>query len=91
MKRYDNLDETGKELNRVTARLTEAKLHALEYAIRPVSDTVRPVRLSTCDQDQLTRIEHDIWLAARLLDGYEFARTTKEPLKLHRNVTQFEK
>jgi hypothetical protein len=90
-KPYTELPESGKELNRVTARLTEAKLHALRYAIRPASPTAKAVNLSPSDLDRLTRIEHDIWLAARLLDGYEFAGTTNEELKLHKNVERFEK
>ena len=41
------------------------------------------------NRERLIRIEHDIWLREKLLNGYEWNAETKDHLRLHRDVAPF--
>ena len=93
LKSYDLLDDEAKELNRMPARLTHAKLYEVGYRIvaRPLSRSsrVKMVRIPGAVKRRLMTIEHDIWLRDHLLRGYESAEKTIEALKLHRDIAVF--
>jgi hypothetical protein len=40
--------------------------------------------------EELAKIEHDIWLRDRLLEGYEWAETSNPQLRQHSDVAPFE-
>jgi hypothetical protein len=91
---YADLSEPEKEKNRLPARLTQAKLADVGYRIRQQSETgptaVGVPAFSPAEYDKLMRIEHDIWLRDYLLNGYEWAKESKDELRLHRDVAPFD-
>ncbi|HVS02737.1 MAG TPA: RyR domain-containing protein [Thermoanaerobaculia bacterium] len=88
---YGELDEAGKEGNRLTARLTHAKLHSVGLAVAPRRDGRGGRReLTPAEVERLARIEHDIWLRDRLLQGYEWSASSDDRLQLHRDVVPFD-
>lgn len=90
---YEELSESEKEKNRLPARLTQAMLNDVGYRIvrRRKDDQPGPPRFTDKEYEKLLRIEHDIWLREYLINGYEWAETTKDHLRLHRDVAPFEK
>lgn len=94
LKPYPELSEEEKEKNRITARLTNAKLLDIGYRIerfRP--DALRPSAdqgFTEEERSRLMEIEHDIWLRDRLLQGYQYAPVTNDALRLHRDVVGFD-
>ncbi|MBL7222393.1 MAG: AAA family ATPase [Candidatus Brocadiae bacterium] len=93
LKPYAELDEEGKEGNRRTARVTQAKLLDVGYTIRPrrTSSKKPPPKITKTVRDRLVRIEHDVWLRDHLLRGYDYAPNTNEDLLLHRDVCPFDR
>ncbi|HEV8600558.1 MAG TPA: RyR domain-containing protein [Gemmatimonadales bacterium] len=91
---YAELSEPEKERNRVTARLTNAKLLAIGYRIAKfTSEDQRVLPELGFTQEERTRlmeIEHDIWLREHLLRGYGWARSTNDALRLHRALVPFQ-
>ncbi len=92
---YEKLSEPEKEKNRLPARLTQAKLADAGYRIvrrrRDDQASSSPPRFTDEEYEKLLRIEHDIWLREYLINGYEWAETTKDHLRLHRDIVPFEK
>ncbi len=75
LKAYGELDESERENNRLTARLTQAKLHEIGYQIVRsgkglTESSMKNVFTRNCEK--LMEIEHDIWLQNRLLRGFEW-------------------
>ena len=90
---YDKLSEPGKEGNRTTARRTPAKLHEIGYEIRRINEIEKKDIVKKFPEDrfnQLVKIEHDIWLREKLIQGYAYAEKTNDDLRLHRCVERFE-
>jgi len=102
LKHYSELDEMGKEGNRLTARLTLAKLHQAGLKLiratpGPGGDQAPDASHAGCrqapadlDRETMACIEHDIWLRDHLMGGYTFCKKTDDDLRLHRNVAKFE-
>ena len=92
---YHQLKESDRERNRTTARMTIAKLNCNGYRIiQPEPGRRKSLVSAAVDSDnrkKLMKLEHEIWLRAHLLNGYQFADVTNEDLRLHRDVTSFEK
>ena len=93
LRAYGELPDVEKERHRLSARLAVARLNALNYKIVP--------RASAEEQDgqwafreeelaRLMRMEHDVWLRERLLEGFEGAAETNERLRLHRLIMRFD-
>ena len=100
MRPFKDLPEPEKERNRLTARVTHAKLLDVGFRIVQQSNDKVDNRngqgyVSRHEYNkqlpQLREIEHDIWLRNHLLKGYDWAARTNEDLLLHRDVTVFEK
>lgn len=90
---YTELSEREKDSSRLTARVTQAKLATVGYHIQRPKRNRRSSRMPQFSRralDQLTRIEHDVWLRDHLLKGYEWAESTNKGLRLHRDVTSFD-
>ena len=88
---YQKLNESDKENNRITARLTQAKLLEVGLQIERQQGQGKAPDLSLLDAhlDHLMRIEHDIWMRDHLLQGYEYSDVTNDALKLHKCVKKF--
>lgn len=99
LKPYAELDEAGRENNRLTARLTQAKLREIGYRIvrrgQGLSEaSMKSVFTRNCEK--LMEIEHDIWLQNRLLRGFEWTgglgdEELEQQLFLNRYVEPFNK
>jgi hypothetical protein len=90
---YAELEEAGKERNRLTARLTQAKLHELGYRIverRVAASPGEPPKFTDEERERLTGMEHDIWLRDRLLAGWSWSEETNEDLRLHPDIAPYE-
>ena len=96
---FDKLPEFAKEGNRLTARVTHAKLLDVGFrVVRRQSVQGNPDGQNYISKEEyeqqlpkLMRIEHDIWLRDHLLKGYDWTAVTNEQLLLHRDVTVFER
>jgi hypothetical protein len=90
---YDSLRESWKEDNRKTARLARAKIDEVRYRIVPrlktASEPDKHPKIPKSIQDNLAKIEHDIWLRDHLLDGYEYAPVSNDRLRLHKAIAVF--
>lgn len=93
LEEYHKLDENGKEGNRLTARVTQAKLKQVGLEIIAPIGGSKTFSIGPFDvnKDHLMRVEHDIWMRDHLLQGYEFSEETVDALKLHRCVARFDK
>lgn len=94
LRSWNELSEAQKELNRLPARLTQAKLLEVGYRITRVapgaSGPSTVTEFSPAERATLVRIEHDIWMRDRLLRGYAAAAVTNERLRLHRDIIPFD-
>jgi len=97
---FKDLPESEKERNRLTARVTHAKLLEVGFRIVQQSNGKGDNRngqgyVSRHEYNEqlpkLREIEHDIWLRNHLLKGFDWAASTNEDLLVHRDVTVFEK
>jgi len=93
MTEYPKLQEPDKERNRLTARVTRAKLLSVGLALKREQEAGPGphATLSGDDRKRLMEIEHDIWLRDHLLKGYEWAGTTEEHVRRHRDMAPFAK
>lgn len=89
---YGELPEGDKELSRVTARMTAAKLASLGLCAvaRSSVSAGEPRSLTVAEMETMMRVEHDIWLRERLLRGYEYAASSDDRLGLHRDILPFD-
>ena len=93
---WSELSEPEKELNRLPARFTQAKLLEVGYRITRVKPGESGAgegaitRFTPEQRATLIRIEHDLWMRDRLLRGYARAPVTNERLRLHRDIVSFE-
>lgn len=88
---YPIIPPHAQESNRITARLTRAKLHQLGYELVPNHQTIagdlKPEEVIEKHLHALLEIEHNIWLRAKMLEGYEYAADTVDSLLLHKDIT----
>ncbi len=93
LKPYDQLSEADKERNRETARLTDAKLSSIGYRIVRTAAGKHAPAITSLPREQdeeLMRLEHDLWLREHLLQGYEWAEKTQDALRLHRDIVRYD-
>ncbi|MDD2737076.1 MAG: RyR domain-containing protein [Desulfuromonadaceae bacterium] len=91
---YAKLTEKGKEANRLTARLTEAKLREIGFQVKRADACGAAVNtvadFTKEERTKLMVMEHDIWLRDHLIKGYVWGATSKDDLKLHMDVAPFD-
>jgi hypothetical protein len=92
MRPYAELNEEGKERNRAPARLVQAKLRDIGYNIERIGGggDKGVADFTEKEKTRLMRIEHDIWLRERLLEGWEWAETNADDVFLHRDIAPFD-
>ncbi|MCD4691186.1 hypothetical protein K8S17_06970 [bacterium] len=90
---YHKLRESWKEDNRKSARLVRAKLLDVGYDIKGHCDPddAEPANRKVIGSvlTDLMKIEHDIWLRDRLIQGWSYAAETKDDVRLHQDVAPF--
>jgi voltage-gated potassium channel Kch len=79
MVEWEQLPESLRESNRRQADHIPAKLEAIGCALAPLEEwSVPTFALSSREIEQLARLEHDRWMAERLLDGWAYAPGPKD-------------
>jgi DNA replication protein DnaC len=87
LKPYKQLEDANKESNRITARLTQAKLDEQGLQIIPPA-TGKTGQMNLLNdmkiKDKLIEKEHEIWMLDHQLSGYEYADITNDDLRQHK-------
>jgi hypothetical protein len=79
MVKWEQLPESLRESNRRQADHIPIKLQAIGCATIPLGDwRAPPLELTADEVERLARIEHDRWMAERLLDGWTYAPGPKD-------------
>jgi hypothetical protein len=71
---YEQLPEDYKDANRVTVRALPRKLAAAGCVMMPARRGVRPAAFTTDELEMLARLEHDIWMEAKLASGWSLGK-----------------
>lgn len=91
---YHELGEKEKEDNRLTARVTQAKLSEIGYGLVPVRDSEKGAagveELTDEERTFLVEKEHEIWMRDKLLKGFDYAPETEKSLRLHCDIRHFD-
>lgn len=77
---YADLPEPYKEANRVTVRTIPTKL-AAGYVMIPARGATPPLTFPDNDLEALARLEHELWMEAKLADGWTLGKPTAEDPK----------
>lgn len=92
---YTDLDESGKELNRIPARNTMAALLHADYNLIPRHTSPRGYQevksLSGAALTTLVEEQHDIWLRDRLSRGTVLGSKVVDRLQIHHDACPFHK
>jgi len=87
---YAELDEEGKEGNRVSARVVPAKLAEVGCRIVPANAPGTAITsFPAATRRRLVEIEHDIWLRHHFLQGYAWAQGSDDRIRLHADLAPF--
>lgn len=78
LKPYVELDEIYKEANRVTVRNIPTKLAAAGYAMVPARSDEEPINFPDNDLEKLAKMEHDLYVKARLEQGFTLGEATAD-------------
>ncbi len=68
---YDEVPDWAKEANRVNVRSIPQKLAAAGYIMIPARSNQPALEFPGADLEKLARLEHEIWLAAKLAAGFQ--------------------
>ncbi|QDT89935.1 RyR domain-containing protein [Gimesia algae] len=75
---YAELPEQFKEANRVSVRSIPRKLALAGYVMLPARSNEPALQFPGADLEQLAELEHEIWMEAKLADGFELGEETPE-------------
>lgn len=88
---WDELPETVRDANRITADHFEVKMRAVGCRIVARSEGSEPTALSCDEIEILARMEHDRWAADRSLDGWKHDAVRDNKRKLHPDLVPYDK
>lgn len=88
-KPWEDVPETIRHANRMTADHFEVKLRAVECRIAAKGDG-EPARFAPEEMETLARMEHGRWWADRALDGWKFGDPRDNKRKLHPSMVPYE-
>jgi len=80
---YDDLPEDLKEQNRQNVRDIPSKLTKVGYAMIPARSDEPPFNFPGDALEQLARMEHERWMAAKLAHGWRYAPETDPDKKFN--------
>jgi hypothetical protein len=86
---WDELDESLRESNRLSADHFEVKMRAVGRQII-MDDSAEEALLTSDELELLARMEHNRWWAERSLNGWTFAENQFNAQKLHPNLVPYE-
>ena len=87
---WAELPETARNANRITADHFEVKMRALGYRVASKNEQVEPAVLNSDQLELLARMEHDRWMADRMLDGWTFHAVRDNQRKFHPNLVPYD-
>lgn len=97
-KSWEDLSEDDRESNREAADHLWARLRALGYSLRPAkagesNPESSPTLLDDLRQleEDMARLEHERWMAWRVLNGWRWASERNNALKLHPDLVEYDK
>ena len=73
---YDKLPEWAKEANRTNVNTIPQKLAAAGYIMIPARSNQPALKFPGDDLEKLARLEHDLWMAAKLAAGFKKGKPT---------------
>ena len=73
---YDALPDLYKESNRATVRNIPKKLAAAGYVMIPSRSNEPPFSFPGADLERLARLEHELWMEARIAEGWRPGNAT---------------
>ena len=90
LKPYAELEEVYKESNRVTVRSIPTKLAAAGYVMVPARSDEVPFNFPGDDLEKLAKLEHDLWLKAKLEQGFIPGKSTPENARRNEYMVEWE-
>jgi hypothetical protein len=75
---YADLPEWAKEANRINVRTVPHKLAAAGYIMIPARSNQPALEFPGADLEKLARIEHELWMAAKIAAGFKPGKPTAE-------------
>lgn len=87
---YPDLPEWAKEANRVSVRTVPQKLAAAGYIMIPARSNQPAREFPGNDLEKLARLEHQLWMAAKLAAGFKLGKPTPEDPKRNEYLVEWE-
>jgi hypothetical protein len=88
---YEQLPESAKNANRVTVKLIPKKLAAAGYVMVPARSNQKPLKFPGDDIEILARLEHSLWMQAKLTDGFKLGKPTADDPKKNEYLVEWDK
>ncbi len=88
---WNDLPEVDKHANRISARTIPHKLAAAGYILTPARGDTAPFVFPGPDLERLARLEHELWMAAKLADGWRLGTATPDDPKRNEYLVEWEK
>jgi hypothetical protein len=88
---YADLPEWAKEANRVTVRSVPDKLAAAGYIMIPARSNQPALEFPGTDLEKLARLEHELWMAAKIAVGFQLGKPTVEDPKRNEYLVEWER
>jgi hypothetical protein len=88
LQEWEDLAETIRDDNRLVADCYRLKLRDIGAQLGPRSDT--GFRLDETEIEELSRAEHDRWMAAKLIDGWRHAPVRDDGLRHHPDIVPYD-
>jgi hypothetical protein len=87
---YADLPEWAKEANRVNVRTVPHKLAAAGYIMIPARSNQPALEFPGDDLETLARLEHELWMAAKIAAGFKLGKPTAEDPKRNEYLVDWE-
>ena len=81
----------SKEANRVSVRKVPQKLAAAGYVMIPARSNQPALEFPGPDLEKLARLEHELWLAAKIAAGFQPGKPTAEDPKRNEYLVEWER
>ena len=85
-----DLPEWAKEANRVNVRTMPQKLAAAGYIMIPARSNQPALEFPGADLEKLARLEHELWMAAKIAAGFNLGKPTAEDPKRNEYLVAWE-
>ena len=88
MQEWENLPESFRDDNRLVADCYQLKLR--DIGARLVTGTGPSLLLTPAELEELSRAEHDRWMAAKLVQGWTFGAVRDDAKRLHPDIIPYD-